>query len=426
MNLSTAVPFDEALQRFDRRTPLGSSLRTEGWARAPMEIREAAFFSAAVESERTLSEMKSRISDDLRLNPEVRFNGKSGFVADMRRSLGAGPGDTGRLTDITSRRRLELIYQMNVAEAYEFGRHKQSQSPALLEAFPARELIREASREAPREWQSRWAEAGGSLYGGRMIALVNDPIWTAISRFGRPYPPFDFGSGMGTRDIERDEAERLGVIAPGEMPPAEDPGFNDLRQASIRGLAGDAIERLSDLFGAELRSDGGKLATISSVSPGDLYDRARQGERFKSTAYEIVTPAQAAAMAQVTGGTDLSRYRHSVDSSALDHVRKEHGNPVTEAARGQLAITRADFDKLPEITRNISEVRDAGIDQTLKLQRIASISPSADGTYYMIEEVRSPKKGHLSLVTLMKFEGQAPRANPQMRRANVQNAPDTD
>lgn len=412
------------MQRLNRRTPLGSSLRTEDWLRAPLEIREAAFFSAAVEEERTLHKMKRMIADDLSLNPDVRFNGKSGFVADMRRRLGAAPGDSGKLTDVTSRRRLELIYNMNLEEAYEFGRHKTAQAPALLDAFPARELIRVESREVPRSWRERWTAAGGNLYGGRMIALVNDPVWTNISRFGRPYPPFDFGSGMGMASIERDEAEALGVIAPGELPPAEDPQFNAIRQASVRGLPEDAVARLAELFGPAFRQEG-QLAAVATVDTGDLFERAQnQGETFSSAAYENVTPAQAAAMAEVTGRADLDRYRHSVDSSAIRHTIKEHGNPATESPRGQIAITKADFDNLPGIVRNISEVRDAGIDPVVNLQRIASVSPAGDGAYYIIEEVRTPKKGHLSLVTLMKFEGQAPRANPEMRRANVQNAPD--
>lgn len=39
-----------------------------------------------------------------------------------------------------------------------------------------------------------------------MIALKSDRVWTNFSRFGRPYPPSDFGSGMGVEDIDRDEA----------------------------------------------------------------------------------------------------------------------------------------------------------------------------------------------------------------------------
>ena len=63
-------------------------------------------------------------------------------------------------------------------------------------------------------WRERWKESGGKLYDGRMIALRNDPIWRKISRFGSPVPPFDFNSGMGLEEVNRFEAEALGVELP--------------------------------------------------------------------------------------------------------------------------------------------------------------------------------------------------------------------
>lgn len=52
---------------------------------------------------------------------------------------------------------------------------------------------------------------GGKIRGGRMVALKSAPVWTNLSRFGRPYPPFDYGSGMGMEDIGREEAVELGL-----------------------------------------------------------------------------------------------------------------------------------------------------------------------------------------------------------------------
>ena len=80
-----------------------------------------------------------------------------------------------------------------------------------LAAFPAQELIRVCDSKTPRNWTERWNSAGGKTCGGRMVALKDDPIWTRISRFGIPWPPFDFGSGMCIRDIDYDEAVKLGL-----------------------------------------------------------------------------------------------------------------------------------------------------------------------------------------------------------------------
>ena len=42
-----------------------------------------------------------------------------------------------------------------------------------------------------------------------MVALKEDPVWTRISRFGQPWPPFDFNSGMGVEDVSHDELRRV-------------------------------------------------------------------------------------------------------------------------------------------------------------------------------------------------------------------------
>ena len=60
-----------------------------------------------------------------------------------------------------------------------------------------------------------------------MIALVNDPIWTEISRFGTPYPPFDFNSGMWTRPVSREEATEFGLVNDHTRITPQDRGFND-------------------------------------------------------------------------------------------------------------------------------------------------------------------------------------------------------
>jgi hypothetical protein len=92
------------------------------------------------------------------------------------------------------------------------------QGQEVLDAFPAQELFQaEADKDFGANWPSRWVCAGGQLYATRMIALKNDPVWCKISTFGLPYPPFDLNSGMWVRDVDRDEAETLGLIGPRDV-----------------------------------------------------------------------------------------------------------------------------------------------------------------------------------------------------------------
>lgn len=141
-----------------------------------------------------------------------------GDLRDLLKSLGYRPcfGDEDTHHDFSSSTRLKLVLKMNVSFIRESSRWKMDQNQNVLDAFPAQELLRLESRRAPRDWTSRWIAAGGQLYNGFMIALKDDPIWTAISIFGTPWPPFDWGSGMGLRDVSRKAATDLGLLPPGE------------------------------------------------------------------------------------------------------------------------------------------------------------------------------------------------------------------
>ncbi|MBI4027886.1 MAG: hypothetical protein HY360_23075 [Verrucomicrobia bacterium] len=169
------------------------------------------------------------------------------------------PDKRGGLQDLSSDARLNLILETNVRMAQGYVYWKQGQDEAILEAFPAQELIRAEDRAIPRDWPGRWAEAGGQFFdGGRMIALKNDPIWTEISAFGLPYAPFDFNSGMDVMDVSRDEAIELGVLDSEDPPPLpEDRGFNEDLELSAASLDLKLRLALAQSMGdeAEIRND---------------------------------------------------------------------------------------------------------------------------------------------------------------------------
>ncbi len=62
------------------------------------------------------------------------------------------------------------------------------------------------------DWLKKWTDGGGKIFGNRMIALKNDPVWARISKFNLPYSPFDEYDVMDVRDIEREVAESFGLI----------------------------------------------------------------------------------------------------------------------------------------------------------------------------------------------------------------------
>lgn len=259
-------PLPDAIAKLDAKTPVGAALKSAEWEKVPLALRERAQFSARVESARVLSAIQDKLQKRVAMIREQVARGEAGvdrssFIGDLRKIAAAeGLGDgSGKITDISSAPRLALIFDMQTQQAAEYARWKMGQDRDLLDEFPAQELLRVEDRQMQRDWRRRWAAAGGRLFGGRMIALKSDPIWTAISRFGTPWPPFDFGSGMGVEDVSRSEAVRLGLIQPDERvePILED--FNARLEASVTGLGSDILGKLAAAFGDQVEITAGKI-----------------------------------------------------------------------------------------------------------------------------------------------------------------------
>jgi len=270
-------PIQDAIERLRSRVPVASKIRTKDWAQVPVGLRDRAQFSAGVDTVQTLQgfgEELDRWATLGREDPVRAFRDRSKFVAEARRKLGAAPGDTGDLRDITSRRRQELIYDFQTADAAEFARMKISSDPDVLDAFPAMEFLRIENRRVPREeWPERWVaacQAAGderalAAYrsSGRMIALKGSRVWIELSRFRKPWPPFEFGSGMGTEDLGRDDAEELGLINRSEQPPSPDLEYNKELKASVENLDPDLQAKLKEWFGDQIKIEEGTAQWVA-------------------------------------------------------------------------------------------------------------------------------------------------------------------
>lgn len=353
-------PLAEAIESLDRRTPLGSRMRTAEWERMPLEIRRQTFWSAGVTHQRWLEEARARILQRTRMERTRLADGGAGatmdrarFVAEMRQmadEAGIRPLDPadgrGSLTDPGSERRLNLIWRTQVEMAQGESRRRMDMDPDLLRATPAQELIRVSARAEPRDWQQRWIDAGGQLIdGGRMIALKWDPIWSAISRFGQPYPPFDFNSGMGLRNVRRREAVALGLMQPGERPPADagrDPAGREAAppETSIRGLSPAGREAIVESLGDELEIDGDvvRLRPLPADAP-------RRVARPRWTPAPVETQTHPADSWNITPVTRSDGGRVSVIRSLAERIgiQPPNGNVriTTPATRDNLAFEPA-------------------------------------------------------------------------------------
>lgn len=271
--------FKEALSKLASRREVAADLSSGQWAEIPLALRERAFFSARVTNAQLLQGLKSKVETLLKPETKLRPDGTpytAGIdpatarleIKELLKSIGYQPADEdrGTIKDLSTDARINLQLKQNVESAQGHGNWLQGQAEGVIDAFPAQELYRLESREEPRDWETRWNGARGELGPAStasdariaMVALKSDPIWTAISAFGVPWPPFDYNSGMWVRDIDYDTALSLGVLD-GQNQPSPEVGFNRDLEASVATLDEPMIESLKAQFGDEVEVVGGAV-----------------------------------------------------------------------------------------------------------------------------------------------------------------------
>lgn len=260
--------FTEAVAKLHGKLPVGADLSSEQWSSVPAALRDRAVFSARIAKATVLQDLRDRVLSAAtpaefvaKARPWMRANGLG------RDATKDGIQDNADLRNHAGTERLKLIYEQNIRSARGYGWWKEGQNSDVMDAFPAQELVRIESRHAPRDWRARWAAFSGPVREGRMVALKSDGIWTAISRFGTPWPPFDFGSGMGVDDVTREEAEAMGLLQPGAPVEGDEASFNSELQASVKGLDQDMIDALKASFGDQVQVTDGVIHWKGDAPP---------------------------------------------------------------------------------------------------------------------------------------------------------------
>ena len=281
-----AEPLLHAIRRLSGKSPIAAELKSADWEAVPVALSDRAFFTATITEMEFLDTAAQQIRDAVGMTRRTLADGSTGafqtrekFVAELqsiaeRKGLApADPALQGTIADVTTPARLEMIYDINTRSAQEFGRWKMEQNAAVLNAYPAQELVRIAERDVPRgfrrgaegalvvkpgdSWPERWVTAGGTLVQGRMVALKSDPVWHEISRFSVPWPPFDFNSGYGLEDVDRAAAEALGLLGPDDVVEPQTEAFNARMQASVSNLSPRAQQSLKAIFGDQVEITDG-------------------------------------------------------------------------------------------------------------------------------------------------------------------------
>ncbi len=315
LDLSQPHTLTDIVKSVSEKTVIGSALRTAEWAVMPKALRDQAFFSAGVTQAEFLARQRELIEKTLARAKETNERGESYWASDrayfiaQTRQLGQalgvqhpkGPrkGDIveGDITDPLSLARLKLIYDTQLELAYGRADYLTGMDADLLAAFPAWELVRVSQRETPRDWPTRWNEAAVSVgwdgvsreaaATGRLIALKTSGIWLALSRFGKPHPPFDFNSGMGVEDIDRAEVEDLGLMDIRTELTSTVADYDAQMQASVMSLGTREKQLLKKVFGDRITlgpdkvtwtPEAAQLKTAAAVAIKPVRAKAKPAE----------------------------------------------------------------------------------------------------------------------------------------------------
>jgi hypothetical protein len=191
-----------------------------------------------------------------------------------------------------------------------------------------------------------------------MVALKTSPIWAALSAFGRPWPPFDWGSGMGLDDVDREEAESLGLLQPGEPAPdgaAAQQDYNAELQASVRGLPDGYVEQITQILGDDVTLQDGAMRW-NGDKLGDLWQKWTAAEAPATAGPESVhrlgtATLEAQAAAKRALDIDLAGWRLEVRGQELRHINRRHGADSEVPGGDQVSITEAEVRAIPQVWR---------------------------------------------------------------------------
>lgn len=222
------MPFWEALSYLEGKEAVASAMTTAEWQRMPVAVRVKSLFSATLASAKAAQEITDYLTGFVRGEKAVNdkgqeyyvYQGRAEFVANMReRMLEEGFGKVlhdgtldpeihdNDLRDLRGCRRLQLLFDTQTEQAASYAQWQEGQDPDVLDVYPCQRFVRVRPVHTPRPYHD---DAIGEVRRKDDLAF-----WIGLNRdFGLPWGPWGFNSGCGVEDVDRDEAEALGVIKP--------------------------------------------------------------------------------------------------------------------------------------------------------------------------------------------------------------------
>lgn len=279
----------DALRALLRRKAAPSTFKSADWQAVGPAIRQRSFFSATVNSAKVLNRMRNMLLDWQAGTTETVTNPTTGAeetvykvngLAEFRERAGtllvseglATPADfkNTRIDNVVSNARLQLIFTTNTEQAQTFADWSMRvMDQRRLNRSPAARFFRRPGAVTPRD---RHVAAEGQVrrYDDFEFWLFQNAA--DIGGFEVPWGPFGFNSYMVQQPVSRAEAEKLGLVRPGEVlvPPdltrfgvSVPARLNSGLEATVDDLPPDlrreAVDAVTSRFGPQALTPDGKL-----------------------------------------------------------------------------------------------------------------------------------------------------------------------
>ncbi|MCC7345999.1 MAG: hypothetical protein IT538_01260 [Variibacter sp.] len=404
-------PFAEQVAFF--RGKLARLVPTARWDDIRREAHDSAFMVAGAAKADLLADLAAAVD---RAVTEGR--GLESFRKDFRSIVARNGwhGWTGEGSLKGEAWRTRVIYQTNAATSYAAGRQAQ-----LVQGGFDLWVYRHGESRVPRPQHLAW---------DGICLPPDDKFWSTH------YPPNGWGcscyvvgarSPAGARRLGGDPGKALpedwdAVDRRTGAPAGIDRGWDYAPGASVARtvatMAQKTVQWETTLAKAFMESVPARqrdaLALAYRRLPSVAEDARRYAERVMGerngaaiTAVEIepyrtlgpLTRADAARVADLKGGFDVAGYDYALESQAVRHVAREHGAPAAEAARGQRAVTAADYALVPRILAAPDSIEDAGISAGHRLPQIMITKRIGGELYTAVFEARERRRS-MVLVTM--------------------------
>lgn len=446
-----------AANYFDNQIHLPTELRTREMELLPASERERLFWSAGVHD----VEMLEALDVIRRQNLEGKLSTQEArrAIREAGKRLGykPAPGTEGTIKDLMSLQRQNVFLDTNNALAN--GWKDWTKQQGALKEFPAQRLMRGKDRKARRDWILRWndaraatQEAGASLATGLWhadvaekggpIALLNHPIWIALSRFKLPYAPPDYLSGIIYVPASWSEAMDAGLMEPDtlEMLEPQVRGYNQdlqmtpaVREQRSRDAISAHLQGFAEWRGATLIfTDPNGLRPIKATEVRDMLTKQLPAQfphlQREALSQYLTQPESILRTPWSDKAADFARLLHRVEGEKLKEaltgvlsLGPREGQELVNALQGanmrpgvplQLSsgpLTAINHGGVQVRVIGASNIKDLGHTNSLGYQQhlkfieagtqLQYVGKDADGTLILQEQGTRKVRGSVALIS---------------------------